>query len=222
MPPGALGSEGSVETIKRVFGWDGGIPDALLYAAPWALRFALGDGLDDGPHRFLQAIDRARAVAASVFRVSTDMTIFAGFHDGERRTSRASRSFRDLATMGFKGDFSKPDRVLLGDQDYIAAFGEDMCRYWCRADIANDVAQTGILLWASVAKYGEILPKSRWLDLYIADLDRGLVLHVYDDRGMDIVGPSKDALAAHYREFNEWLLDYDRPRMDAAFQPIGG
>jgi hypothetical protein len=119
--------------------------------------------------------------------------------------------------MGFKGIFRAPEKVFLGDQEHIAAFGNDLCRYWCRADISNDSAQTDALLWASVAKEGEILPKARWLDLYIADLDRGLVLYVYDDRGMDVVGPSKAALVPHYQAFNTWLFDYDRPRMDAVF-----
>jgi Domain of unknown function (DUF3885) len=212
----AGGQEPSVESIRRVFGWNG-FPDALFYASPWALRFSLGDGLEPGPHRFLQAIDRARAIAAAVFSGSALLTVFAGFHDGERRSSRSSASLRGLTKMGFKGNFQQTDKVLLGDQEHIDAFGKDLCRYWCRADIANDTCQTEILLWASIAKKGEILPKARWLDLYIADLDRGLVLHVYDDRGMDVVGPSKATLGPHYQAFNTWLFDYDRPRMDAVF-----
>lgn len=219
MRPPVSGQGSSLEAIRRVFGWNG-FPDALFYAAPCALRLGLGDGLEPGPHRFLQAIDRARAVVEAAFRGSVTLTVFASFHDCEKRSSRASGSMRNLAAMGFTGNFSKPEKVLLGDQDHIAAFGEDLCRYWCRADIANDIAQTDILLWASVANGGEILPKARWLELYIADLDRGLVLHVYDDRGMDVVGPSKGALAAHYRAFNAWLLDYDRPRMDEVFTTV--
>jgi Domain of unknown function (DUF3885) len=199
-----------------VFGWNG-FPDALFYASAWALRLSLGDAFEPGPYRFLQAIDRARAVSAAVFSDSAQLTVFAGFHDGERQSSRSSASFRGLAKMGFSGSFTKPEKVPLGDQDHIAAFGEDLCRYWCRADIPNERVQMDTLLWASVAQEGEILPKARWLDLYIADLERGLVLHVYDDRGMDIVGPSKAALATHYHAFNAWLLDYDRVKMDAVF-----
>jgi len=121
--------------------------------------------------------------------------------------------------MGFKGKFSKPEKVLLADQDHIAEFDEDLCRYWCRADIAHDLSQLDILLWASVGKEGEITPKVRWLDLYVADVERGLLLYVYDDRGMDVIGPSKDSLEPYYREFGKWLLDYDLPRMDATFSP---
>ena len=211
-----------MQTIKRVFGWDDGIPDAPFYAAPWALRIDLSNGVARGQHRFLKAIDRARAVASSVFQPSRELTVFASFHDGERRTPRAARSFRDLAKMGFVGRFSRPEKVLLKDQEHISSFGEDLCRYWCRADVAPDLAQMHTLLWASVAKEGDIFPKARWLDLYLADLDRGLLLHVYDDRGMDIVGATKQALASHYLQFNEWLLEYDRPRMDAAFQSSVG
>lgn len=210
----------TLERIRSTFGWNG-FPDSLFYASTWALRFNLGGDLAPGPHRFLHAIDRARTVAASVFRDSPKLTVFAGFHDGERRTTRTSRSFRDLAAMGFKHTFTKPEKVLLADQEYIAAFGKDLCRYWSSTELANDAAQLDILLWASVAKDGDIRPKSRWLDLYLADLDRGLVLLVYDDRGMDVIGPSKEATVDLYRNFNPWLLDYDRPRMDRTFLPTG-
>ncbi len=121
--------------------------------------------------------------------------------------------------MGFKCAFSKPEKVLLADQEHIAAFGEDLCRYWSSSELVHDATQLDILLWASVAKEGTIRPKSRWLDLYIADLERSLILNVYDDRGMDVIGPSKEATEIHYRKFNAWLLDYDRPKMDRSFLP---
>ncbi len=119
--------------------------------------------------------------------------------------------------MGFATAFSNPEKTLLGDQEYIAAFGEDLCRYWCRADITLINGQLDVLLWASVAKEGRILPKARWLDFFITDLERGVVLHVYDDRGMDVCARDQQALVPLYTNLSEWLLEYDRPAMDAAF-----
>lgn len=63
-----------------------------------------------------------------------------------------------------------------------------------------------------------IHPKARSLDsIHIADFEKRLALTVYDDRGMDVIGPSATALSSLYRKFNPWLLDYDRVEMDAKF-----
>ena len=43
------------------------------------------------------------------------------------------------------------------------------------------------------------------------------LLHLYDDRGMDLVSDTTDALLPFYQDCSNWLLDYDRPRMDAMF-----
>jgi hypothetical protein len=40
---------------------------------------------------------------------------------------------------------------------------------------------------------------------------------MYDDRGLDVIANSKDALHGLYHDFNTWILDYDRPRIDATF-----
>ncbi len=53
---------------------------------------------------------------------------------------------------------------------------------------------------------------------YFVDFDAGLLLHVYDDRGMDVHARDRKTIEPLYYEFDEWLLDYDRPRMNAIFE----
>jgi hypothetical protein len=45
-----------------------------------------------------------------------------------------------------------------------------------------------------------------------------LILHMYDDRGLDVVAADKSSVAALYEGFNGWILDYDRARIDLLFQ----
>lgn len=52
---------------------------------------------------------------------------------------------------------------------------------------------------------------------YLADLERGILLHVYDDRGMDVSALTAAPLLPFYERFDAWLLDSDRERMKAAF-----
>jgi len=53
---------------------------------------------------------------------------------------------------------------------------------------------------------------------YLIEPKHRVMLHVYDDRGMDVAAIRADALTATYVAFDRWLLDYDRPRMAKAFE----
>lgn len=45
----------------------------------------------------------------------------------------------------------------------------------------------------------------------------GVVFHMYDDRGLDILAPRADVRRPLYEQFSDWVLDYDRERIDATF-----
>ncbi|WP_107725103.1 DUF3885 domain-containing protein [Desmospora activa] len=40
---------------------------------------------------------------------------------------------------------------------------------------------------------------------------------MYDDRGLDIVANKIETLRDCYLNYNDWILDYDRQRIDAVF-----
>lgn len=53
--------------------------------------------------------------------------------------------------------------------------------------------------------------------VYLINPLSNIILHMYDDRGLDLIGSSKSGLSAIYRNFNAWILDYDRDRIDRIF-----
>ena len=177
-----------------------------------------------GPLRFVKALDRAKAVAKALFSGSEALYAVVSIYGEERTTRRHSVALKQLERIGFHHPFGPATKVPQNDEDHIAAFGVDLFRHWYGAPFLNDEASVFALLWASVAFEMDIRPKARWIStIHIADLRSRLALNVYDDRGMDVIGPSGGALLALYRKFNPWLLDYDRARMDAEFStlPIG-
>lgn len=44
-----------------------------------------------------------------------------------------------------------------------------------------------------------------------------VIVHMYDDRGLDVIASCTDALVSLYRDFNTWILDYDRAKIEAIF-----
>jgi len=53
--------------------------------------------------------------------------------------------------------------------------------------------------------------------IYLFDVENHVMLHLYDDRGLDIVAYDKDTLIPTYKRLNTWILDYDRKQIDKIF-----
>lgn len=48
--------------------------------------------------------------------------------------------------------------------------------------------------------------------------EKGPILyHLYDDRGLDVLGGTRELLLPLYCRFNSWILDYDREKIDRLF-----
>lgn len=44
-----------------------------------------------------------------------------------------------------------------------------------------------------------------------------VLYHLYDDRGLDVLGGTREILLPLYEAFQDWILEYDRARIDAVF-----
>lgn len=44
-----------------------------------------------------------------------------------------------------------------------------------------------------------------------------IIFYMYDDRGIDLIAESKEALLPIYKKYNSWILAYDKKRIDNIF-----
>lgn len=206
-----------IEIIDAAFGWRE-FPDAMFYRSPLGLRFDLGGDLENGPLRFVQALDRARAVATATLSGSETLVAVVAIYGEKRATRRHSAAIQKLEQIGFPHRFELVAKVPQKYEAHIAEFGGDLYRHCYAAEFTNEEASVTALLWASIAKEMGIRPSARWIDtIHIADVHKRLALCAYDDRGMDVIGPSGSVLSSLYKKFHPWLLDYNRAEMDAKF-----
>jgi hypothetical protein len=185
-------------------------------SSPYRLRFELGgetfDNIAQPVPRFIQAFHRAQTIANALFSRSTSLTaILAVLPKGEV-AAQGKKPFKALKALGFRGpapwcEWSAP----LDPND-----DDEMLLDWCAINL-TDPAMRDALLWTSIALEMPIRPKAAVLS-FLTDFDAGVMLHVYDDRGMDVCAIARPAIERLYRQFDCWLLDYDRPRMAAAFE----
>ena len=53
--------------------------------------------------------------------------------------------------------------------------------------------------------------------VYFVNTRTNVIMHMYDDRGLDVIARSREVLQHLYRDFNAWILDYDRAQVDQTF-----
>ena len=52
--------------------------------------------------------------------------------------------------------------------------------------------------------------------VYFLNPATAIIVHMYDDRGLDIIAATREPLLPIYRAFNDWILDFDRERIAKA------
>lgn len=194
------------------------IPHGMFYSFDNALRFELGGdeyGTDRPMRRFAQAYERSNAISQEFFANSSEVYVLLSSYGMEQPDKER---LNNLHLCGIKrSEFQHLSKTAQQDDDHIAEFGSDAFRHW---DIAKlkDKQTISEILWLGIAREMGIKPTFyRSSNAYIVDAENGLILHLYDDRGMDVVAFHKAPLSNLFVKFNDWLLDYDMTRMTDMF-----
>ncbi|WP_342572261.1 DUF3885 domain-containing protein [Paenibacillus sp. FSL R5-0749] len=53
--------------------------------------------------------------------------------------------------------------------------------------------------------------------MYFINISKKTIFHIYDDRGCDVISASREELVDIYSEYNDWILDYDRDKINNIF-----
>lgn len=49
------------------------------------------------------------------------------------------------------------------------------------------------------------------------NVNKNTIFHIYDDRGCDVLATSPNTIRDMYHTYNDWILDYDRNKIDKVF-----
>lgn len=193
-------------------------PDALFYQFEWALRFDLSDieTASGGRHldRFIDALQRAKTITHECLGGSLEVSVFFSRFGPKNPVPGTTRAISQLEELGFdSGRLSYAGAVKQNGDDWIS----DEYRHWYSCKLTEEASEIDKLIWNCVAEDMGIQPYAEWTDIYFVDFDAKLIVHIYDDRGMDVVAMSKNTIQPLYKMFDKWLLDYDRSAMDKKF-----
>ena len=194
-------------------------PHAMFYEFEYALRFDLGGskfGTNRPMRRFLHALERANAISQTLFETSSEIYLLLSSY-GEAQPNK--RRFEPFQNCGLAhSEFNYLGKTPQNDEDHKAEFNTDLFRHWDSARL-NDKQVITEILWLCIAPEIGVRPCIDNSNAYLVDIDNGIALHVYDDRGMDIVSMGKEPMLEIFKEYREWLLNYDLDQMTATFRP---
>jgi|GEM_PF-4645807 len=197
--------------LREVFGphcLDGGV----FYLHDPALRFELSRS-GANVAMFVQAFDRAREVLSVVFGDSERLTVVmsGALPEPPLTFGYAREHLRSMEACGVRLPRERECTVTLTDTLYGSAIEH--------VELAFEVPARHLpgLLWGVLAKDLGVRPRFE-CRLCLADVSRGVLVSVYDDRGMDVIGWNHALLRTLYVSFGSYLLEYDRERMNRMFR----
>jgi hypothetical protein len=188
----------------------------LFYQYPGGLRFELSrDG--NAIQQFLQAHRSATAISADIFASNGPIVVcLRPFARCTMATNRFSfrELFRELRRAGVV--LPRVREIWLDPVEEDDLDEEGMPEWWLTIAFEVPLEVLDCLLWCAFAIDFGIRPRPE-CSIRLIDLNRGVLVFPYDDRGMDVVGPNFQLLLALYQKHHSYLLQYDIEAMDATF-----
>ena len=164
---------------------------------------------------FKVALGRAVKIFEDVFEESDRLSIsYQIFSDGRMKIRKGNYIFKQIKDLGSK------DLVFTERKDIYSDELHTKRECWRRVTISNlavgEVNYINILRAMINTDFGIRKPYLPG-ESYFINESKGIVLNLYDDRGMDVIALDKGDLNALYKKRNNWVLEYDRERIDAIF-----
>ncbi|MEM8849992.1 MAG: DUF3885 domain-containing protein [Pseudomonadota bacterium] len=189
----------------------------LFYEFDVALRFELGGEHNSNSRplaRFIHAFERASEITDQLFERAQPVLLFSSCYGDAQPDSGRLKAYEIVGLPGssfrYLGGTPQP-----AEEDIEAGVSQRH-RHWDLAEI-SDRNQLREVLWLSLGSEFGVKPMIL-SDVYIVDFKRDIIIHPYDDRGMDVVSMDKANLSSLYEAKKSWLLEHDMPRMKAIFE----
>ncbi len=192
----------------------------LFYSWDFGLRFDLQVGKTDTDEYFQEVTRRASTIFKTAFDDSDNLfLVFMDYKYKRRKIIFSNITFKQIDSLE-KSEitYSKEFRLYEpGDKFDI--------RNIAIIKLTTDRVNYKNILTA--IRHTDFPPRQPRLDqngfltgkeIYFVNIDKKLIFHMYDDRGLDIISADKETLRPIYKKHNDWILDYDREQIDKQFE----
>jgi hypothetical protein len=192
----------------------------LFYGWNYGLRFNLQFGDTDTDEYFKEVARRASIIFKTVFDNSDKVFLVFMDYKYKRRKIRFSNfTFKQIDNLKkTEVSYIKEKQLYESDNKF------DIRNVAIIKVTAERINQNNIL---TAIGHSDFPPRQPRLDengfliskeIYFINIDKKLIFHMYDDRGLDLVSAEKETLIPVYKKHNDWILDYNRKQIDKQFK----
>ncbi|AQZ47980.1 hypothetical protein ERICIV_01733 [Paenibacillus larvae subsp. larvae] len=183
----------------------------LFYNARYGLRFDLGSDLEINQGRVEQVYYRSKSLFYEINSNEDELffVIFADFWNDEPMLTIKDEVINVF--QNYLKDFS------------IAEINQVVIPYRYKEDDEDDTMTLRVYIKRKVKdiKLDDLLVSMAdgnvYGDIYLINSKKHVIYDLYDDRGLDIISCYKESLYKLYTDYNNWILEYDRKRIDKIF-----
>jgi hypothetical protein len=187
----------------------------LFYSWTVGVRFDLQSEVSTSDQAyFTEVLRRATAVFEAVFQPTDEVLIVVQKPRHERYFRRQRFRANDLLLRLLNASKQEAQFQRLANRTRFANT-QQLIRFTVQR-AANQIPHQQILQAISHQDFPSRTPQLHD-DVFFLNLRSKLILHMYDDRGLDVIGPNTDTLRPLYNSHHHLLLDYDRQQMAATF-----
>jgi hypothetical protein len=189
-------------------------PRLLHYELPTWIRFDLQGSLSpkDAGY-FAQVSHRAATLFAAAFAPTDEVLLVYQESRYKRHRIRSNGYlFRQLGIrkqdVTFQKRWARPSQLAYHEGHWIQAL---------YTTLAARIPYQKLLEAISYQDFPDQNKTAIHGLLYVFNQTKGLIFYMYDDRGILISSHTPEIIRPLYQEYNDWILDYDRATIAAAF-----
>jgi hypothetical protein len=192
----------------------------LFYSWDFGLRFDLQIGETNTDEYFMEVTKRATKIFETAFENSEKVFLIFMDYKYRRRKIRFTNFVFEQIDGLQKTDvsYSKEKRLYEPDDKL------DIRNISIIKTTIQKINYTNILTAIGNTDFGTRQPRLDQhnfftaKEVYFVNIDKKLIFHMYDDRGLDIIATDKETIRSIYKKHNDWILDYDRVQIDKQFR----
>jgi hypothetical protein len=188
----------------------------LFYNAPIGIRFEIGNPDITVENGYMEQVYyRSIELFKETHRNSDEIFLVVNVH---RSIGLTNLKFKRVKVFNYIKDRQKLYKLNIEVFPYIYDKDEKEnvpYRYVLKCRV-SDIKYVNLLKAIGNQDMG-INPRI-FDECFFINVNNKTIFHFYDDRGLDIVASQKESLQKIYKIYNNWILDYDRERIDQIFK----
>ena len=192
----------------------------LFYSWDFGLRFDLQVGDTNIDEYFKEVTKRATTIFETAFVKSDNVfLIFMDYKYRRRKIRFSNFLFQQIDRLTKTAVSYSKEKRLYEPYDKL-----DIRNIAIIKTTAQEINCANILTAISHTDFGARQPRLDQnsfftaKEVYFVNIDKKLIFHMYDDRGLDIIAADKETIRPIYTKYTDWILDYDREQIDKQFR----